>query len=180
MLGVPQRRSARLPAFDYTRPGAYFVTVCTHERRCVFGRVQDRGVLLSKGGQIVEEEWLRTAEKRPYVMLDSHVIMPNHVHGVIIIQEHARPSSLTRSAGPTRHSLSSIVGGFKAAASRRIALLSDISRPTLWQRGYHEHVVRNDDDLRSIREYIANNPARWRQGQASLGDARVAPTASCP
>jgi REP element-mobilizing transposase RayT len=164
MLGVPQRISARLPAFDYTRPGAYFVTVCTHERRCVFGRVQNRGVLLSKGGQIVEEEWLRTAEKRPYVMLDSYVIMPNHVHGVIIIQEHVRPSSLTRSAGLTRQSLSSIVGGFKAAASRRIALLTDIGRPHLWQRGYHEHIVRNDDDLRSIREYIANNPARWRQG----------------
>jgi REP element-mobilizing transposase RayT len=77
------------------------------------------------------------------VVLDSHVIMPNH-NGLIIIQEHAQPASLTPSSGPRRHSLSSIVGGFKAAASRRIALAGDKDRPTLWQRGYYERVVRNE------------------------------------
>ena len=162
MVGVPQRRSPRLPAFDYSRPGAYFVTICTYERRCVFGRVRGRSVLLSEAGQIVEEEWLRTAERRPYVVLDSHVIMPNHVHGLIVIQEHARAAGLTTSSGPKRHSLSSVVGGFKAAASRRIALLTDQDRHALWQRSYYERVVRSDDELRSIREYIANNPVRWR------------------
>jgi REP element-mobilizing transposase RayT len=137
------------------------VTICTYERRCVFGRVRGRSVLLSEAGPIVEEEWLRTAERRPYVVLDSHVIMPNHVHGLIVIQEDAQPPSLTRSSGPKRHSLSSVVGGFKAAASRRIALLTDQDRHTLWQRSYYERVVRSDNELRSIREYIANNPVRW-------------------
>lgn len=161
MVGVHQRRSPRLTAFDYTRPGAYFVTICTRARKCVLGRVQDGGVLLSEAGQIVEEEWLRTAEKRSYVVLDLHVIMPNHVHGLIVIQEHAKPLSLPPSPGPRRHSLSSIVGGFKAAASRRITLATDGHSPALWQRGYYERVVRNEGELRSIRQYIANNPARW-------------------
>lgn len=90
--------------------------------------------------------------------------MPNHLHGLIVIQEHVRPVGLTPSPGPTRHSLSAIVGGFKAAASRRIALTFGRLMPALWQRGYYEHVVRNEGELRCIREYIANNPARWRQG----------------
>lgn len=162
MVGVHQRISPRLPAFDYARPGAYFVTICTHNRRCVLGRVNRGAVLLSEEGQIVEEEWLGTAEKRPYVTLDSHVIMPNHVHGLIVIQDHATPVR-TRAHGLGRHSLSSIVGGFKAAASRRIALLAYGKGTAFWQRGYYEHVVRNEDVLSSIRQYIANNPARWRQ-----------------
>ena len=163
MVGVHQRKSPRRTTFDYTSPGAYFITACTHERRCAFGRVAEEGVLLSEAGQIVEEEWLRTAERRPYVLLDSHVTMPNHFHGLIIIQEHTQ-ATRTPSCGPIRHSLSSIVGGFKAAASRRIALLTDKPEPALWQRGYYERVVRNERELRSIRDYIANNPGRWRQG----------------
>jgi len=98
------------------------------------------------------------------VVLDSHVIMPNHIHGLIVIYEHAQPAGLAPSPGPRPHSLSSIVGGFKAAASRRIALLTDKQRTALWQRGYYERVVRNEAELRSIREYIANNPARWSRG----------------
>lgn len=160
MVVRPQRMSPRLPAFDYARPGAYFVTICTHERRCVLGRVSGRTVLLSEEGRIVEEEWLGTAEKRPYVKLDSHIIMPNHLHGVIIIQGHAAPVRIG-SHGPKRHSLSSIVGSFKAAASRRIALLGYGKGRALWQRGFYEHVVRTEHDLRSIRQYIVNNPARW-------------------
>jgi putative transposase len=163
MVSLHHRRSPHLAAFDYTSPGAYFVTVCTHERRCLFGRVQDERVLLSEAGQIVETEWLNTAARRSYVALDSHVIMPNHIHGLIIIREHAQPVRLTAAPGPRRHSLSSIVGGFKAAASRRIGHLHERHRPDLWQRGYYERVVRHEADLKSIREYIANNPSRWRQ-----------------
>jgi putative transposase len=164
---LPSRRTPRLPGFDYARPGIYFVSTCTHRRRCVLGRVVDGKVYLSKLGRIVEEEWLLTAERWPYVMLDSYVIMPNHVHGLIVIQEH--PDS-----GPARSrrkSLSSIVGAFKAAASRRVAALDGRQGRVLWQRSYHERVVRNYQELNRIRAYIAANPARWH-----WGDARVAPT----
>jgi REP element-mobilizing transposase RayT len=123
----------------------------------VLGCVVDGKVWLSQAGRIVEEEWLLTAEKRPYVLLDSYVIMPNHVHGLIIIQEHLR----TESARCRRHSLPSIVGAFKAAASRRVAAIQCQQDRILWQRSYHERVVRSHQELDRIREYIAANPARW-------------------
>ena len=154
---LPSRRTPRLPGFDYARPGVYFVSTCTHRRRCVLGRVVDGNVYLSRVGTIVEEEWLLTAERRPYVMLDSYVIMPNHVHGLIVIQERLRDEP----AGRRQRSLSSIVGAFKAAASRRVGAITGQQGRMLWQRSYHEPVVRDYRELGRIRDYIAANPARW-------------------
>ena len=151
------RRTPRLSGYDYTRPGPYFVSTCTHRRQCVFGRVVDGKVCLSEAGRIVEEEWLHTAEKRPYVTLDSYVIMPNHIHGLIVI--HGRLGD-----EPVRcrqHSLLSIMGAFKAAASRRVATIHGHQGRVLWQRSYHERIVRGDQELGRIRDYIAANPARW-------------------
>ena len=161
---VLSRRTPRLPGFDYTRPGIYFVSICTYRRRYVLGRVVDGEVYLSRAGRIVEEEWLLTAERRPYVMLGSYVIMPNHVHGLIVIQERLRDGP----AGRRQHSLSSIVGAFKAAASRRVGAITGQQDRTLWQRSYHERIVRNHQELGRIREYIAANPARWRSGDARV------------
>lgn len=160
MAEMPNRRSPRLAAFDYRRPGAYFVTICTRGKRCLLGRVAEGEVLLSEAGRIAEEEWLRTAERRPYVVLDTQVVMPNHIHGLIIIREHAL-DALPALACAQSHSLSSIVGGFKSASSRRIALLSRDYRSAIWQRSYYERIVRDIDELNTVREYIANNPARW-------------------
>lgn len=162
---LPERKTLRLPGFDYRTPGAYFISICTLGKRCLFGRVASRHVVLSAMGKIVEEEWLLTAERRPYLTLDTHVIMPNHVHGLIFIRGPVRTAGGLAGSGGRRRSLSSIVGGFKAAASRRIATqLSEGNRSTLWQRGYHEHVVRDSENLDAIRAYIATNPARWRAG----------------
>jgi putative transposase len=154
---LPSRRTPRLPGFDYARAGVYFVSTCTHRRQCVLGRVVDGDVYLSKVGRIVEEEWLLTAERRPYVTLDSYVIMPNQVHGLIVIKERLRDEP----AGCRHHSLSSIVGAFKAAASRRIGALQCQRGRILWQRSYHERIVRNYQELDRIRAYIVTNPARW-------------------
>jgi putative transposase len=150
------RRTPRLPGFDYATPGVYFVSTCTHRRRCVLGSVVDGKVCLSEAGKIVEEEWLLTAERRPYVLLDSYVIMPNHVHSLIVLQQHLRDDP----AGWRRHSLSSIVGAFKAAASRRVAAIPG-QQNRLWQRSYHERIVRSYQELGRIRDYIAANPERW-------------------
>lgn len=158
MSDLPRRKRLRLPMFDYARPGAYFVTVCTFRKNCLFGRVVDGRVMLSKAGRIAEEEWLRTAESRAYVRLDSYVIMPNHIHGVITIEEHI---GLASHSGSRRWSLPSIVGGFKSATSRRVALLYKHKRGVVWQRSFYERVVRDDDELNSIRRYIADNPTRW-------------------
>jgi REP-associated tyrosine transposase len=160
MICFPQRKSLRLAGFDYRTPGAYFVTICTWRKRSLLGQVQGRKVRLSPAGQIVEEEWLRTAENRQYVDLDAHTVMPNHVHGLIIIREHRF------SGGPCspslRHTLSAIVGGFKAAASRRIGIAEAVHRGPIWQRSYYERVIRDSRELRAVRQYIVNNPARWR------------------
>ena len=152
-----------MAGFDYRKPGAYFVTICTRGKSCLFGRVADGVVLLSKAGRIAEEEWLRTAEKRPYVILDAYVIMPNHVHGLVLIGEHRHDATL-HPGGSKSHSFASIVGAFKSASSRRIAVLSRSYRSAVWQRSYYERIVRDIGELNSIRKYIANNPARWRAG----------------
>jgi REP element-mobilizing transposase RayT len=114
---------------------------------------------LSEAGRIAEQEWLRTAELRPYVDLDTHIVMPNHIHGLIIIRGTVIQHNVSDRS--RRHSLPAIVGGFKAATSRRIATLSVDYQWAVWQRSYYERVVRDDDELNSIREYIASNPMRW-------------------
>jgi REP-associated tyrosine transposase len=159
MTRLPQRRSPRLAAFDYSTPGAYFVTICTWRKRCLFGQVLDGRMALSEAGQIAEHEWLRTAETRQYVDLDVHIVMPNHVHGLIIIREHPLASATCSSS--LRHSLSAIVGGFKAATSRRIAIVAPSHCSAVWQRSYYERVIRDGGELSAVREYLANNPARW-------------------
>jgi REP element-mobilizing transposase RayT len=102
---------------------------------------------LSEAGRIAEPEWLRTAELRPYVDLDTHIVMPNHIHGLIIIRGTVIQHNVSDRS--RRHSL------------RRIATLSVDSQWAVWQRSYYERVVRDDDELNSIREYIASNPMRW-------------------
>lgn len=83
-----QRRSLRLPDYDYTQPGAYFVTVCTQQRVCLLGEVVDGHVVLSEFGFVVREEWQNTPSLRPEVSLDDFVIMPNHLHGIVIIKSN--------------------------------------------------------------------------------------------
>ncbi len=83
----PDRRSIRLRGYDYSQPGAYFITICTETRKCLFGEISDGGILLSAFGRIVDEEWHRTIQIRPTVVLDAFSIMPNHVHGIIVLNE---------------------------------------------------------------------------------------------
>jgi REP element-mobilizing transposase RayT len=119
MAPLVRRRSPRLAHFDYANPGTYFVTICAFRRRCLFGKVLAGMMQLSEAGRIAEQEWLRTAELRPYVDLDSHIVMPNHIHGLIIIRGPVIQHNVSDRS--RRHSLPAIVGGFKAATSRRIA-----------------------------------------------------------
>jgi REP-associated tyrosine transposase len=159
MAELSGRKSPRLPTFDYTTAGAYFVTICTHQRRDLFGKVIDARTQLSEAGEIVEAEWYKTAGKRPYLHLDRHVVMPNHFHGIVILDGSEAVRDIQRPGAP--RSLPAIIGGFKAASSRRIALLSDHADRPVWQRSYYDRIIRNDRDLHTIRNYIDENPARW-------------------
>jgi putative transposase len=157
------RRSLRLKDYNYAAPGAYFVTICAKDRLSLFGDVIEGDMRLSDYGRIVDEEWKISAKIRREITSDAFVVMPNHIHGIILIEESnvgATGGSPVRS-GPRQHSLASFLSGFKSATTKRINDLRQTSGVSVWQRNYYEHVIRNEDALHRIREYITNNPARW-------------------
>ncbi len=162
------RRSIRLRGYDYTQPGAYFITIVTHERACLFGNVVNGAMQLNPLGEIVRAEWFKTAELRPSVQLDADefVVMPNHIHGIIWIVDDVGARRRRAPTGeqfgkPVPGSIPTIVRAFKSAATKRINALRGTPGAPVWQRNYYEHVIRNDADLRHIRDYIQTNPARW-------------------
>jgi len=195
------RRSIRLKGYDYRQAGAYFVTLVTQNRACLFGEVVDGEMRLNEYGQIAWEEWFRSAEIRREIRLypDEFVVMPNHIHGIVWIAEphvgatgpsplpnhsspnqpsplpnHSSPnqsSSLpnglllpsSRPRGPARRSLSSFIGGYKSAVTKRINEHRGAPGAPVWQRNYYEHIIRNEDDFEAIRHYILTNPLHWHQ-----------------
>ena len=158
----PRRRSTRLRGYDYSQSGAYFVTVCVQNRQSVFGKVTNGRMMLSGAGRMVEEEWLKTPAVRPQVQLDEFVVMPNHFHGIIMIRNEPTIVRATRRVaptGPTAGSVGAMMAQFKSIATKRMRALGHSS--FAWQRNYYEHIVRDEDSLNRIREYILTNPLRW-------------------
>lgn len=153
--------STRLQTWDYTAPGWYFVTACVLDGRCSLGRVDGERVMLSRAGEIVADEWQVAPRIRPYVRLDEWVVMPNHLHGIVIITDAAGSRTPLAGARPRllANSLGSIVGQFKAACTRRIhdAGMVDFA----WQPRFYDHVIRSERSLDKIRAYIRQNPLRW-------------------
>jgi putative transposase len=175
------RRSVRLKDYDYAQQGAYFVTICTEGMKCSFGVVDINGEMnLNQHGIIVRQEWERVGLLRRYVELDAFVVMPNHVHGIIFIIDDsaaqvaqvrrtpvasvgetlASPLSLSPQ-GPASKSLSAIIGGFKSAATREINRIRHAQGRNVWQRSFHDVIIRNEKMLNMLRQYIDSNPARW-------------------
>jgi putative transposase len=160
------RRSIRLPGCDYTQPGAYFISICTYRQDFLFGEVVEGKMVLNEYGQAVEEERYATAQLRPYVELDAHVIMPNHFHGILWTVDEGRGTvhcapTWERFGKPVSGSLPTIVRAFKSAVTRRINQIRGTPGAPIWQRNYFGHIVRNERALDAIRRYIQNNPARW-------------------
>lgn len=172
------RQSIRLAHFDYTQSAAYFVTLVTRDRAELFGCLIDDVMHLSPIGEIVQEEWLRSSEIRAELELDGFVVMPNHLHGIVIVAremvaqaEQASPTGAHSRAPLQRapRSLGSFISGFKATATRRIRLQRLISDGPVFQRNYFERVIRNERELDRIRTYIADNPRRWLEDPENLG-----------
>jgi putative transposase len=153
-VALPRRKPLRLKGFDYAAAGWYFVTVCSHDRACLFGEIVADSVRLSDIGRVVEGCWLELSKYFAHIATDAFVVMPNHIHG-IVSSASKEPGAMNRA--PT---LGQVVRSFKARSSRGCTE-NRRSGSNLWQRGYYEHVIRNDADLARIREYIANNPLRW-------------------
>jgi putative transposase len=139
------RKELRLGGFDYSGYGPYFVTVCTSDRRCILGVVRDDRVVLSHQGRVVAGQ-IEQLPERFDLELDEFIVMPNHVHLIVGLGSRARQASPLR--------LGTVIGSFKSGSSRVVGR-------TLWQRGYYDHVVRDEDDLARARKYIAENPIRW-------------------
>ncbi|MFA7405746.1 MAG: transposase [Pelobacteraceae bacterium] len=156
---IHHRRSVRLKEYDYRSAGAYFVTICTFQRECLFGDVVDGEMRLNNFGEIVLEEWLRSEVVRNNVSLDGFVTMPNHFHSILLLNDSCRGEALPRPV--VAGSIGAILGQFKSIVTKRINALRDNPGCPVWQRNYYEHVIRNEDDLANIRQYIANNPLKW-------------------
>ena len=173
MIHRPVRRSARLAAFDYSTTAAYFVTAVTQHRLCVFG---DRDTAEpNAAGRIVAQQWQWLEDRFPTIELDEFVVMPNHVHGIVLL--------LPSGDGPAR-TLSDVIGAFKSLTTleygrgvRQCGWMPFEGK--LWQRSYHEHVIRGRQDLAMIREYIVNNSRAWElDAENPRAATRGAPTAS--
>jgi REP element-mobilizing transposase RayT len=158
------RRSIRLKGYDYSQAGAYFVTIVTWQRECLFGEIEQGKMVLNEIGEIVREEWERTAVVRHNVELGEYVVMPNHVHGILVFVDDA--VGATRRVAPTSQtlqprSLGAIMAQFKSIATKRINGLQNVSGRLVWQRNYYEHIIRNEHDMDRIARYIESNPLRW-------------------
>ena len=164
------RKSIRLPEYDYTEPGAYFITIVTHRRQRLFGEIVNGEMQMNEFGKIIQEEWIRSGEIRAPWLFNDSIVMPDHFHGIVEIVDADLVGA--HSCAPLRktegehlyrppHSLGSFVAGFKAACTTRINTLRNTPGRPLWQRNYFEHVIRDDQDLDAISAYILGNPSLW-------------------
>jgi putative transposase len=159
------RRNLRLSGYDYRQPGVYFVTICTQDRLCLFGDVVDGEMRMNDAGRVVEQCWNEIPAHFPHVELDEFVIMPNHVHGILVIAEDVGAKNFSplppneQTPRGTSKTIGSVIRGFKIGVTKWFRQNTDIH--IVWQRNYYEHVIRNEEAVIRIREYIANNPRQW-------------------
>lgn len=169
--------SARLSSWNYAWAGAYFVTLCTKNRECHFGEVEDEAMHLNAFGQRAAQCWNAIPEHFPFVTLGAWVIMPNHVHGIIIInpavetqdvsgkketQDVASLRATQNTFGPQSGNLASVVRGFKIGVTKSA---KELNENFSWQPRFHDHIIRNHKSFNRIVEYIENNPKNWTQDE---------------
>lgn len=170
------RRSIRLKNYDYSKPGAYFNTICSHDRKCLFGKNIDGVMHLNKFGEITRQCWLDIPNHFHRPQLDEFVIMPIHIHGIIFIMDNCESYSnnigvihelplqqneLPQLIQRRKMLLPKIIGRFKMNVGKQINQIRQTPGAPVWQRNYYENIIRNDDELNKIRGYIINNPLNW-------------------
>jgi putative transposase len=149
--------TARLAAWDYSSPGYYFVTICTAGKHCWFGDIVDAEIVLSDLGRAARDCWAAIPGHFPLVALEESIIMPNHVHGIVVIQPGRCPSQNSE-FGPQSRNLGSIIRGYKIGVKKYATEHGSVFE---WQPRFYEHIIRSGESLARIRNYIATNPARW-------------------
>jgi REP-associated tyrosine transposase len=189
-------RFIRLGGYDYTQPGSYFITICTQNRACLFGQIVDGAMVLSDAGRMVQTVWDEIPVHYAGVAIDTFIVMPNHIHGIIVLVGAApcgRPplgqTPVGQAQGPAPTitigiSLPDVVQRFKTMTTKRYA--DGVKQrgwspfpDHLWQRNYYEHIIWDEELLNNIRQYIADNPAQWELDRENPASApHVAPLRS--
>ena len=164
------RKSNRLTGYDYAGFGAYFITICAARRGRLFGRIKGGVFVPNDHGHLIVEAWLETATVRQEVTLDAWVLMPDHFHALLWIENDSTSSEpiIPRFGYRVPRSLGSLVAGWKSSATSRVYEMRETRGWPLvqiWQRNYHDHILRDESELPLIREYIENNPARWEEDE---------------
>jgi REP element-mobilizing transposase RayT len=158
------RRSNRLPEYDYAREGAYSITVCTHRRRHLFGEVIDEQLQMTLLAQIVSTTWYAIPTHFPNVTLDAFIIMPDHLHGIIVLGQPAIINITgAMNCAPTKTTLGNVVRAFKARVTAAANRARGNIGTRVWQRDYYDRIVRNVAELDRTRQYIADNPRNWQR-----------------
>lgn len=178
---MKQRRSVRLRDYDYRHSGAYFVTICVHPhlwRRELFGCITETKLRPNRFGRIVAAAWNDLPNHHATASLDAWVVMPNHFHAILVLTNDVQKEWQTaRFAAPQADALGTIAGAFKSAVSREIGRVR-AAKTAVWQRGFYEHIIRDEKALVAIRRYIIENPQRWHCDElnaALIGDDKPCP-----
>ena len=181
---IHHRRSIRLKGYDYSQAGLYFITICCQDRVCRLGRIENGVMICNELGEIAYREWMKTAELRPQIELDAFMVMPNHIHGILKINEmdmdtlHSpnntgdntgdnmgecnSPNNTGECNSPLRspsNTIGAIIRGYKSSVTKQFGLMGFDEK--LWQRNYYEHIIRDEQSYQIISEYIINNPKKW-------------------
>ena len=185
---MKKKKKLRLPYYDYKTPGWYFITICTKNREWYFGKINNNVIILSDIGDIVKNYWFKITEHNENIALDEFIVMPNHLHGIVIIKDDGKIpqigegyftnlSKITKTI-PIDHlhlvdderdvdfrwkqqkdNLSTVLGGYKSAVSK--AVHENITSDFNWQVSFYDHIIRDEDSLENIQDYIFENPLNW-------------------
>lgn len=195
IMNFKTRKPTRLKEYDYSRNGYYCITVCTYNRGELFGRIKNKRIILNKYGKICQQHLLNLPDYYKNIKIDTHIIMPNHIHAIIVIDNHNSDKLINKgqALGLSLHnlsvhnqniSLSKIMRDFKSFSSREINKIickdkacRDKAKPCpilfKWQRSFHDHIIRNDKSLNNIRKYIKNNPAAWGDDENNIKNCKL-------
>jgi putative transposase len=180
---IHHRRSIRLRGYDYSQPGAYFVTICTYKRACLFGSITDGEMQPNTAGRIVQAVWAELPVRFPHIEVDNFITMPNHIHGIIHVGAQfiapsaamSQTSNIQPDAIHRAPTLGEIIRAYKAVSTREIRQM--VNGNFNWQRSFYDYIIRDEDSLNRVRQYILDNPARWEFDEENPAAATVEPDA---
>ena len=159
---LPKRKRNRLKHYNYSSSGYYFVTILTKNYHNYFGKTEDTTIILNGSGELAERYWRAIPDYYPEISLDDYIVMPNHIHGIVVIDNRDGWQSKISITDGRHNILSKAIGYFKMSVTKAIRREFDLKQ-FAWQRSFYEHVIRNEKSLGKIRGYIKSNPLNWKK-----------------